>query len=142
MKKGRIICVGNLLLSADAAGMLVLHELRSRPLADEVEVVAGGLGGLDLLPWFEGCRRVVLVDRIVGFGPPDAVLHLELASILATCREEYSHSNGLLYLLHALPYLGLDPMPAVCVIGIEGSGRLHSVRRAADLALEAVHAQL
>ena len=140
MKKGRIICVGNLLLSADAAGMLVLAELRSRPLNRDIDLVEGGLDGLDLLPWFEGCKRVVLVDRVVGFGSPDSVLQLELADILAHCHQDYSHSGGLLYLLNSLPYLDLDPMPVVCLIGIEGTGSPRSVQWAADLALEAVYA--
>jgi hydrogenase maturation protease len=140
MKFGRIICVGNPFLTADAAGMRILDELRSRSLDSGIELIEGSLGGLDLLPWFEGCDRVVLVDRVVGFGPPDTVLQLDLANILAHCRPEYSHANGLLYLLNSLPYLGLDPMPAVYLVGIEGSGSARAVQRAADLALEIVHA--
>lgn len=142
MKYGRIICIGNPLLSADAAGMRVLDALRSMKLDSEIELVEGGLGGLDLLPWFEGCCRVVLVDRVVGFAPPDTVLQFELANLLSHCRHEYSHAGGLLYLLNSLPYLGLDPMPAVYFIGIEGSGSAYAVQRAAELALETVHAQL
>ncbi|MBM9538404.1 hydrogenase maturation protease [Desulfobulbus alkaliphilus] len=138
MKKGRIICVGNRLLSADAVGMLVFDELRSRSLNKDIDLVEGGLGGLDLLPWFEGCSRIALVDRVVGFCPPDTVLRLELADMLTFCRQGYSHSGGLLYLLNSLPNLGLDPMPVVCLIGIEGAGSPQTVRKAAELALDFV----
>lgn len=134
----RIVCVGNRLITEDAIGILVYHELRSRLCGDHLEIINGGLGGINLLPWFEGCRKVVLVDRVFGFGQPGAVMHLDLETICKNGQEAYSHSGGLIYLLKSLPFLMIDPMPVVCMIGIEGAGGRETVRRAADLALEAV----
>ena len=45
----RIICVGNRLVAADAAGPQVHDRLAGRPLPPGVELVDGGLQGLDLL---------------------------------------------------------------------------------------------
>lgn len=55
MTKSRIICVGNSLVAADSVGLHVFDELRSRNGTDSLEVINGGLGGLNLLPFFEGC---------------------------------------------------------------------------------------
>lgn len=135
----RIVCVGNSLVADDAIGILVYHELLSRQCDDHIEIIEGGLCGINLLPWFEDCQKIVLVDRVIGFGEPGAALHLDLDTICKDWQEAYSHSGGLLYLLKSLPFLQIEPMPSVCMIGIEGAGGRDIVRRAADLALEAVH---
>lgn len=140
MKIGRIVCVGNKLVNADAAGIRVFQELQDRPFDHHIEIIEGALGGIDLLQWFEHCRRVVLVDSVVGFGAPGTVMHLSLATVCSNSEEEvYSHSSGLLYLLRALPFLGLQPMPAVSMVGIEGKEHPDAFKRAADLAMEIIN---
>jgi len=140
MKIGRIVCVGNKLVNADAAGIRVFQELQARPFDHNIEIIEGALGGIDLLPWFEHCRRVVLVDSVEGFGAPGTVVHLDLATVCShSGAEAYSHSGGLLYLLRALPFLGLQPMPAVSMIGIEGEGCPDAIKCAADLAMEIIY---
>ncbi len=131
--------MGNSLVADDAVGILVFHELQSRQCGDQVEIIEGGLDGLNLLPWFEDCGKIVLVDRVIGFGEPGAVLRLDLETICDGWQAAYSHSAGLLYLLKSLPYLQLKVPPSICMIGIEGAGDRETVKRAADLALEAVY---
>ncbi|ADW17936.1 hydrogenase maturation protease [Desulfobulbus propionicus DSM 2032] len=140
MNRRRIICVGNSLVTADAVGHLVHDELRSRNLGDSFEVLDGGLAGLDLLPFFDGCEVMVLVDRVVGFADPGSVVRLDAARLDEVWTEAYSHSGGLLYLLKTLPHLGLDPLPKVWLIGIEGEGEAETIKRAADMAVEAANA--
>lgn len=140
MKIGRIVCVGNQLVDADAAGIRVFQELQAKPFDHRIEIIEGALGGIDLLQWFEHCRRVVLVDSVVGFGVPGTIVHLDLATVCSNSGEEiYSHSGGLLYLLRALPFLGLQPMPAVSMVGIEGQGHSDAFKRAAELAMEIIY---
>lgn len=136
MKKIRIVCVGNSLVPEDAAGLHVFNELCSRSCSIHVEIVNGALGGMDLLPFFFGCDTVVLVDRVIGFAEAGSVLKLDRETFCAGWQGTYSPASELLYLLKSLPYLGIDPMPTVWLIGIEGAGG-EVVKRAADMALEA-----
>ena len=136
MKKCRIICVGNSLVAADTAGLQVFDELRSRSCCHQVEIINGGLGGLDLLPFFYDCDTVILVDRVVGFAELGAVVRLGRDILCDNWQGGYSPSSELLYLLKSLPFLGISPMPTVCMIGIEGAGERETIKRAADMALE------
>lgn len=85
---------------------------------------------------------VVLVDRVVGFAESGAVVHLDWQTLCSAQEDVNCHSGGLLYLLKALPHLGLEPFPRVCLIGIEGAGEGETIRRAAEMALEAANAVL
>ncbi|WP_319585756.1 hydrogenase maturation protease [uncultured Desulfobulbus sp.] len=131
--------MGNSLVAADAAGLHVFDELRTRSCCHQVEIINGGLGGLDLLPFFYNCDTVILVDRVVGFAEPGAVVHLGWDILCADWHGGYSPSSELLYLLKSLPFLGVSPMPSVCMIGIEGAGARETIKLAADMALEVAH---
>jgi len=138
MKKSRIICVGNSLVAADAAGIQVFDELCSRSCCDQVEIINGGLGGMDLLPYFYDCDTVVLVDQMVGFAEPGTVVRLDREEVCADWQGACTPSGELLYLLKSLPFLGISPLPSICMIGIEGEGKGDMIKRAADMALEVV----
>lgn len=137
MTKRRIICVGSRLVAEDSVGLQVFDELNARCLPPQVELIEGGLAGLNLLPFFFGCDRVILVDRVVGFAPSGSVIHLSREMICAQWDGDYSPASELLYLLKSLPFLGIDPLPVVRLIGVEGAGEGNMVERAADMALEA-----
>lgn len=139
MIRARIVGIGNSLIAGDAVGIRILEELRARRLDADIELVEGRLAGLDLLPCFEGCDRVVLLDRVVGFGQPGEVVRLAAGDVAACEANPDLHSGGLLYLLRALPFLGITPLPEICLIGIEGEGNEAAIGQAADRALEAVY---
>ncbi len=134
----RIICVGNRFYAPDASGCLVFEQLQQLQIPPYLELIEGGLGGLDLLPWFEGCRGVVLVDRVDGFGCRGELLLLKREDICTDRPVVYDHSGGLQYLLHCLPALGLDP--ELYIVGIEGEVDGTVLRKAAELALETARA--
>lgn len=138
MKKCRIICVGNSLVAADASGIQVFNELCSRSSRNHVEIINGGLGGMDLLPYFYDCDMIVLVDRVIGFAEPETVVRLHWDEVCADWQGACMPSGELLYLLKALPFLGISPLPSLCMIGIEGAGEREMIMRAADMALEVV----
>ena len=133
----RIICIGNRLFAPDAAGCLVHDFLQKNDLAGRAELIEGGLTGLDLLPFFENCQRVVLVDRVDGFGSRDGIVHLQPAD-LAGMETRYDHSGGLGYLLASLPALGLNP--EIHIIGIQGDAHGPVIKQAARLAHKLAHA--
>ena len=106
-----IIGVGNPLCTDDGLGIHFVHRLQglAESLPSGVEIVDGGTGGLDLLPFMEGKRRVIFVDAmdageepgyIFRFQPeqlaleahPEISMHdVDLASLLRTARltEDY-----------------------------------------------------
>lgn len=131
----RIITVGNRYVPEDAAGPRVCDRLRAQALPSDVEVIDGGLAGLDLLGFVEGAERVVFVDRSVGASPQAVfaapALELELGDSAG-----YDHGAGLGYLLRMLPKLLDGPQPEVLLVGVEDEPSAPVVEQAATLALQ------
>jgi len=114
----RIICIGNRFVPQDAAGFRVYQRLERRPRPPDVELIDGGLAGLDLLRLLEGVERVVFVDRVaLGGSAPVVVLDAEEVAALADAR--YGHGAGLPYLLRVLPAVCEGPLPSVLLVGID-----------------------
>ncbi|MBC7247184.1 MAG: HyaD/HybD family hydrogenase maturation endopeptidase [Actinobacteria bacterium] len=67
-----VIGLGNELHGDDGVGVHAVRRLRGRLPAD-VELVEGGVLGLDLLPYLEGRRKVVFIDGIDAGEEPGAV---------------------------------------------------------------------
>ena len=71
----RVVCLGGRHDGADAAGGLVHDLLARRRLPADLELVDGGLGGLNLLACLENAERVVLVDAIQTRGGKPGTVH-------------------------------------------------------------------
>lgn len=132
----RIICIGNRLCPEDAAGPLVCDLIRRGPLPDDLEVIDGGLAGLNLLSYVNRAERVVFVDRVSGFGRPGEVLVLHPEDAAAAAAPRYDHAAGLAYVLRVLPAVGEGPVPGILLVGIEEQADATAIARAAALALE------
>jgi len=131
----RIICVGNRLLEQDAAGPLVHDELSGLALPAGVDLIDGGLAGLDLLRCLEGCRRAVFVDAAeIQDAPPGAYL-LDARAIADQADSHYDHAAGLGYLLRLLPLVYGDQAPAVSLVGVQGPATSEVIAAAAAAAL-------
>ncbi len=138
----RIICIGNRYVREDAAGPAVHRRLLRGALPPDVEVIDGGLAGLDLLRFVEGAARVVFVDAVRGLGPSErpngaGVVVLEAADAAALATDRYDHGAGLPYLLRILPQVCEGALPPVLLVGIEGTADDAVIDRAAALALQA-----
>jgi hydrogenase maturation protease len=132
----RIICVGNRYVSEDAAGPKVYDRLARRALPHDVEVIDGGLAGLNLIRFIEGSERVVFVDTIAGFGRPGEVMVLDATEIAADLSVKYDHSGGLAYLLRVLSEVHEGAVPDVWLVGIEGGPTDKAIAAAADICLK------
>lgn len=130
----RILCVGNRLIAEDSAGPQVHDRLSEMSLPPSIEVIDGGLAGLDLLPFFEGTHRVVLVDSVRGFAAPGEVVVLEAGDVLSAVDRRYDHAGGLGYLLRVLPHV-LSPVPELTLVGIESPHKGAAIDEAAREAL-------
>ncbi len=142
-----IVCIGNRYVEADALGYRVYERLTNGPLADAaaregVEIVDGGLCGIDLLRAVEGRRRVVFVDALDGVAADGDIAVLDGAEVAALAGG-YGHAGGLPYLLHMMPQVCDAPLPEVALVG--GEGRLDEpalqalARRSLEVVVHGTH---
>lgn len=136
--KGCIICIGNRFVQEDVAGLAVLAELeKMQPLPPQIDLIEGGLAGLNLLPLLEQGGRVVFVDSVKGFTQPGEI-------ILLDCWKEmprhdaghFDHGAGLAYLLAVLPRVcDGEPPQEITLVGLEGQCTEKTIKHAARLSL-------
>lgn len=134
---GYIICIGNRLVAADAAGMMVFDRLQEKVLPKGVELIEGGLAGLNLLPLLEKGGRVVFVDAVQGFTRPGEVVLLDAHEIGGIASgAHYDHSAGLPYVLAVLPRVcDGRPPEEIFLVGLEGECGTETIDRAARLGI-------
>ena len=130
----RIICIGHPFAESDSAGARVFARLAAVELPPDVEVVDGGLRGIDLLPLVESSERVVFVDTISGFAAPSEVVALEADALDEVDSHRCDHAGGFSYLLRALPHMVRPPVP-VSLVGLEGPAGEEACDEALRLAL-------
>ena len=135
MGDSRIICLGNRYLAGDDVGCRVFDQLSSAPPSPGIEVVDGGLCGLDLLSLLEGKTRVVFADALIGLAAPDRVVVLEGSEVAARA-SHYGHSAGLPFLLSMLPHALSPPWPEIALVGADGMADESTVRAVAERCLE------
>ena len=134
MKKSRIVCVGNRLVAEDSLGPAVFDRLKTLDLPPQIEVIDGGLLGLDLLPFFENAGRIVIVDAVCGFGDAGEVVVLEEDVFRSAADKQYDHAGGLGYLIRVLPQV-LDWVPDIFLVGVETPHNDVSINEAGAVAL-------
>jgi hydrogenase maturation protease len=131
----RIVCVGNRYRPEDDAGPRVYDRLAQEPVPAGVEVIDGGIAGLDLLRWLEGTEHVVFVDAVSGFAEPGGVVVLTPEEAAANAGNRYGHEAGLGFLLRAFPRVHEGTLPRVTVVGLETPADDRSVARATRASL-------
>ena len=137
--KACIICIGNRYIQEDGAGLAVFAEVeKMQPLPRQIELIEGGLAGLNLLPLLEQGGRVVFVDSVKGVTQPGEI-------ILVDCWKEmprddaghFDHDAGLAYLLAVLPRVcDGEPPKEIALVGLEGQCTEKTIKRAARLSLD------
>jgi len=118
----RIICIGNMLHGNDGVGHAVYERLLELGIHKSVELLDGGIGGMTLLPFFKGAKRVLLIDLVKSqhqagssFWYPDAVANLPVKA-----NQKGEHGGDLTTLLCMLPVY-MDELPEVDLLCISAS---------------------
>lgn len=62
MKKTLIVGIGSILRRDDGVGIRVIEELEKEKLPEHVKLQSGDLSGLDLLKFFPGFKKAVIID--------------------------------------------------------------------------------
>jgi hydrogenase maturation protease len=132
-----IICIGNRLIPEDAAGPAVFDRLQKTTLPVGVDVVEGGLAGLNLLPLLEQGGCVIFVDSVSGFAGEGTLVVLDQMDVIQSLSSvHYGHGAGLPYLLSVLPGVCDGQMPEeIVLIGMEGVLSDSMIDRAAEFAI-------
>lgn len=120
MKKEILILgIGNLLLRDEGIGVQVAHKLMEMNLPENVEVIDGGTGGLNLINYLEGRKKVIVIDATKAGGKPGTVytytdkdLDLSGSPILT------AHDIDFPNVLKAMKMLSIN-VPEILFIGIE-----------------------
>lgn len=119
--------------------MQVLARLEEmQPLPSDIELIEGGLAGLNLLPFLERGGRVVFVDAVSGFTRPDEIVQLDRREIRGSQDPgHFDHGAGLSYLLAVLPWVCEKEMPEeIVLVGLEGKCSRQTIDQAARLSVQ------
>jgi hydrogenase maturation protease len=136
--KGTIICIGNRFVEEDSAGLQVFDCIQEmRPLPSGIELVEGGLAGLNLLPLLEQGGRVVFVDAVRGFAQEGEIVVLSYREILQSPGQfRFGHDAGLPYLLAVLPKVCDGELPEdIVLLGLEGRCVAKTLEKAAKMSI-------
>ena len=136
--KGTIICIGNRFIAEDAAGLEVFEILQARrPLPVGIDLVEGGLVGLNLLPFLEQGGRVVFIDTVKGFTKEGEIILLSHQEILqASGQFHHDHGAGLPYLLTVFPKVcDGEPPEEIVLLGLEGKCGAKTLKKAAQMSI-------
>ncbi len=136
--KGTIICIGNRFVEEDCAGLQVFDCLQAmHPLPTGIELVEGGLAGLNLLPLLEQGGRVVFVDAVKGFTQSGEIVVLTHREILQSPGQfRFGHEAGLPYVLAILPKVCDGELPEdIVLLGLEGRCVEKTLEKAAKMSV-------
>ena len=92
----RIICIGNRFYYPDNFGMLIYDQLKKMKL--NYEIIEGGIGGLNLIPYFEDDEKILIVDYSKNINKKI----LTKKDIERIELNEYNHATAFLYLLKSI----------------------------------------
>ncbi len=115
-----VLGLGNILLSDEGLGIRAVEQLGTRYiLPPEVQVIDGGVAGLDLLPYLEGVTHLLVVDAVQMGAAPGTLVRLADEAIPQGLPVKMSlHQVGLHELLALARLQGTLP-PQVVVWGME-----------------------
>lgn len=136
MAKTLVLGLGNTIMSDDGVGPRVIELLhQSGGFGDDVTLLDGGTLGLDLLPFLEGVRRLIIVDAVAFGQPAGTVVRLYGEEVPVALETKLSpHQMGMKDLLAVARLMGQLPeqitligvQPQHLEMGVELSGPVQS----------------
>lgn len=115
-----IIGIGNLLIKDEGVGVHAIHALRERyAFPPSVDIIDGGTKGLDLLPFIEGCKYLMLVDAVNFSKEPGFIKVIEGNNVKGYLDLKFSvHQIGIPDMIFAVAFKGIIPED-MCLVGIQ-----------------------
>ena len=139
-----ILGLGNILLGDEGVGVRVIEQLLTHPLPDEIEVIDGGTAGYELINFFEGKEKIIIVDAVKTDDTPGSVYKMDLSLVQEDETVQLSlHQIGLKNVFKMASLMGLNP--EVTLVGIVPKnyqdyhiGLSDEIEKAIPLAIETV----
>jgi hydrogenase maturation protease len=110
-----VLGLGNILLQDEGLGVRAVERMAARyRLPPDVQVMDGGVMGLDLLPYLEGVSHLLITDAVQIGQPAGSLVRLEGEAIPATLQVKMSmHQVGLQELMALAGFQGTLPKQVV-----------------------------
>ena len=103
-----VLGIGNTILKDEGIGVRVAEKMMEMSLPPEVEVMDGGIKGLDLIYYIEGRKKVIVVDAVKAGAPPGTLFRFTDNDIAA--------KKGIMRSAH-----GIDFSDVIAVAGFTGT---------------------
>jgi hydrogenase maturation protease len=118
-KKILILGLGNILMKDDGVGVRVAERMTGMTLPDDVEIMDGGVQGLNLLYYIEGRKKVIVIDTVNAGHPPGTIYRFTEKAIVEK-KELLRSAHGVDFtdVIKTAEFMGTKP-EEVIFIGIE-----------------------
>jgi hydrogenase maturation protease len=106
----------------DGIGLRVVEILQKTELkGEDLDLVDAGVCGLDLLNYFEGAKKVIIVDAVLANSPIGSVHRLDGRDIIKSNEEPLNLVSGHDLTITDVLRIGehVQTLPEIVVIGIE-----------------------
>ncbi len=114
-----LLGVGNILQKDDGIGVNVVNEMAEQELDEQVEVVDGGIAGIDLLSIIEGRKTLIVLDAVKGDQKPGTIYRFSPEDVAESMVPIDSlHQLGLLETLLMVRLIGKEPEKTV-IFGVQ-----------------------
>jgi hydrogenase maturation protease len=119
----RILGCGNLLMGNDGVGLKVIEALQNTEMEGlkNLDIVDAGVCGLDLLNYFDGAKKVIIVDAVLADSPVGSVHRIDGKDIIKSTEEPLNLVSGHDLTITDVLRIGehVQTLPEIVVIGIE-----------------------
>lgn len=114
-----ILGIGNILMKDDGFGVRVIEKMQGMELPPDVEVMDGGVQGMNLLYCIEGRKKVIVVDSVSADNPPGTIYRFTEKALLEK-KDLLRSAHGVDFsdVIKTAEFLGTKPGEIV-FIGIE-----------------------
>ena len=115
-----ILGIGNLLMRDEGVGIHAMNQLQaSYTFSPEINFVDGGTIGIDLIPYFEDCKKMIIVDAVDSQESPGYIVTLENQEINYRFNTKLSlHHAGLSDVLSIIKLQEIEA-PDMILIGVQ-----------------------
>lgn len=119
MQKIIVLGIGNEILTDEGVGIHLIRALHQERLPDNVELIEGGTGGMELLPLIEEADRLIVVDAVKADTEPGAIFKFtpDDINIIPPEYQVSAHQVGLMEVLHLARVM--EKLPETVIFGIQ-----------------------
>jgi hydrogenase maturation protease len=115
-----VLGIGNLLMGDEGVGIHLIRTLEeSYTFSPSINLIDGGTTGLDLIPYFEDCKKMIIIDAVDSQKEPGYIETLFNEEIHFRFNTKLSlHHAGLADVLSVIKLTDI-PSPDMMLIGIQ-----------------------